>query len=441
MFAQLGIPTYGIRACAKVRDDHEQLTRTAQELLTINLVTSFIAYIVLGVVLFSVPKFFEDRMLYIIISLNILFSALGMEWLYKALEQYTYITIRSVIFKLISVLGMFFLIHSKEDYTIYGAMTVIAGSASYICNFLNINKYISLKKIGKYDYVRHLKPVFVFFAMACAVSVYIHLDTVMLGFMTNDTEVGYYSAAVKIRGVVLSVVTSAGTVLLPRVSYYIERGLFEKFRLVCKKALYFVTLSAIPMTVYFIIYAADGIYFLSGVEYEGSILPMKIIMPTVVLAGFSNITGIQMLVPLGKEKNVLYSEMTGAVVDLLLNAVLIPIYGAIGAAIGTLIAEVSVLLVQGMSLKKMVSEIAMTIPYWKILLSCISGSIASMLFCSVLQKIFSELILIQFEFGHFIRLAASSTVFFAVYTLCLLILKDSLTWEILATVKGKFKRS
>lgn len=100
MIAQLGIPTYGIRACAKVRDNRIELTRTAHELLFINLFMNVISYIALGVVLFTVPRLFEDRSLYIIISSTILLTSIGMEWLYKALEQYTYITIRSIILKL-----------------------------------------------------------------------------------------------------------------------------------------------------------------------------------------------------------------------------------------------------------------------------------------------------------------------------------------------------
>ena len=193
MFAQLGIPTYGIRACAKVRDDRNELSKVAQELLLINIIMSIISYVVLFVLLFSVPKFRCEKELYVVLSFSIILTAIGMEWLYKALEQYTYITVRSVIFKFIALIGMFFLIHKQTDYIVYGGITIFAASASNILNLINAHKYIYLKPIGNYNFRRHLKPVLVFFAMSCATVIYTNLDTVMLGFMATDTDVVYYN--------------------------------------------------------------------------------------------------------------------------------------------------------------------------------------------------------------------------------------------------------
>ena len=199
MFAQLGIPTYGIRACAKVRDNREELSKVAQELLLINIIMSVISYIILFILLLFVPKFRCEKTLYVILSFTIILTAIGMEWLYKALEQYTYITVRSVIFKCIALIAMFLLIHKQEDYVVYGAITIFAASASNVLNLINVHKYIDLKPIRNYNFKRHLKPVLIFFAMSCATTIYTNLDTVMLGFMTTDTEVGYYNAAVKIK--------------------------------------------------------------------------------------------------------------------------------------------------------------------------------------------------------------------------------------------------
>ena len=213
MFAQLGIPTYGIRACAKVRDNREELSKVAQELLIINIIMSAISYIILFALLSFVPKFRCEKKLYVILSFTIILTAIGMEWLYKALEQYTYITARSVIFKFIALIAMFLLIHEQEDYVVYGAITIFAASASNVLNLINAHKYIELKPIRNYNFKRHLKPVLIFFAMSCATTIYTNLDTVMLGFMTTDAEVGYYNAAVKIKVILVSVVTSLGTVL------------------------------------------------------------------------------------------------------------------------------------------------------------------------------------------------------------------------------------
>lgn len=150
MFAQLGIPTYGIRACAKVRDDKEELTRTTQELVIINFVMSVISYTALAVALMLVPRLREERALYIIVSLTIAFNVIGMEWMYKALEQYTYITIRSIIFKFVALIVMFVFVHQKSDYIFYGAITILAASGSNIFNFINAHKFIDMRPVGKY---------------------------------------------------------------------------------------------------------------------------------------------------------------------------------------------------------------------------------------------------------------------------------------------------
>ena len=418
MIAQLGIPTYGIRACARVRDNRGELTRTAHEILFINIVMSVVSYILLAFALIFIPRLHDDRTLYIITSITILLSAIGMEWLYKALEQYTYITIRSVIFKLIALVGMFLLIHEEKDYVMYGLITIFAGSASNVFNFINVHKYIDLKPIGNYNIKRHMKPVLVFFAMSCATTIYTNLDVVMLGFMKTDADVGYYNAAVKIKTILISIVTSLGTVLLPRSSYYIEHSMMDEFRQVSRKALNFVFLIASPLALYFILYAKNGIYFLAGDNYSPSIVAMQIIMPTLLLIGITNILGIQILVPLGREKTVLVSEIVGAIIDLILNAILIPKYASAGAAIGTLVAEVAVLVVQYIALRKEVRDAFVAIQYWKIVVAMLLGTAAS------------YWVVIVLHLSDFLTIIVTGILFFAVYLEFLLLFKEPLTVQL-----------
>jgi O-antigen/teichoic acid export membrane protein len=435
MFAQLGIPTYGVRACACVRDNKEKLSRTVQELLMINLIMGAITYVVLGVALFTVPRLFEERTLYLIISSTILLNALGIEWMYRALEQYTYITLRSVVFKFVAVIAMFVLVHKQSDYVIYGAISIFAASASNLLNFFNAHKYISIKPVGGYDLRRHLKAVGIFFAMSCATTIYTNLDTVMLGFMTNDVEVGYYNAAVKIKVILVSIVTSLGTVLLPRCSYYVEHGLIKEFRRISAKALNFVVLVSVPLVVYFILFAKDSIFFLSGDAYAGSVMPMKIIMPTLTMIGITNILGLQILVPLGKEKQVLYSEIAGAVADLVLNALLIPKFASSGAAVGTLVAEAVVLLVQMYALKDKVFEAFCKIHYLRVLLGVLAGTAVSMLAMQLpILSIFGQ------QQRYFVIVLVTAICFFGGYGIVLLAFKEPLAIELVSYVTNFVKK-
>ncbi len=426
MFAQLGIPTYGIRACAKVRDDRRELTRVTHELLTINLITCAISYIVLAIAIIFVPKLQEEKNLLIVISMNIILSAIGMEWLYKALEQYTYITVRSIIFKFVALIAMFLLVHEQSDYVIYGGITILAASASNVFNLINAHRYIDLKPVRGYDLKKHLKPVLVFFAMACAATVYNNLDVVMLGFMKTDADVGYYHAAVRIKIILTSIVTSLGTVLLPRASYYIEQGMTDEFYRIARKALHFVLLFATPLMIYFIIYAREGVLLLSGNAFEGAVVPMQIIMPTMLLVGITNVLGIQILVPLGKEKIVLYSEIAGAVTDIILNAILIPIYASAGAAVGTLAAEFVVLIVQYYYLRQYADGLFSEVRYHYLLIALAMGVVASM-WPRMLHQ------------GYFVTLVISSACFFGVYGSILLIMKEQMVSDLLWQFSRRIK--
>lgn len=424
MFAQLGIPTYGIRACARVRDNKAELTKTVQEIFLINMVTAAIVYAIFFGALFTVPRLQEDKTLFIIVSSTIIFNAIGIEWLYKALEQYTYITIRSLIFKLVAVIAMFLLVRAESDYVVYGAISIFAASASNLFNFFHAHKFISLRPVGHYHFGDHLKAILVFFAMSCATTVYTNLDTAMLGFMATNDDVGYYNAAVKIKTILVSIVTSLGTVLLPRASYYVERGMKDELMRICQKAMNFVLLISLPLMLYFTLFARQGIYFLSGDAYEGSVLPMQVIMPTLFFIGMTNVLGMQILVPLGKEKAVLVSEIAGAVVDLILNALLIPRFTSVGAAIGTLVAELVVWIVQCIALRGQCRQIYGNIRIGAILLALAAGSL-------------SCIWVLRMNFSSFVALVVSAVLFFGVYGLLLILCKEPLVLTLIGQVKKK----
>ena len=258
----------------------------------------------------------------------------------------------------------------------------------------------------------------------------------MLGLITSDADVGYYNAAVKIRTVLLSIVTSIGTVLLPRVSYYIEQGYLNEFRRVSKKSLHLILLMSIPLTVYFIIFAKEGINFLSGPAFEKSILPMRVIMPTLVIVGITNVTGIQILIPQGRENIVLYSEIAGAITDLCLNLFFIPKYASVGAALGTLVAEFVVLIVQFIALRKEIVFITNSIPYFKILLSVILASLVSVVIRYEFEICFYDIIKAKYELGYFLEILVFGTIFFGIYLSLLVIMKDKILLEFKDNMKN-----
>ena len=353
-------------------------------------------------------------------------NVFGVSWLYSALEQYAYITVCSLTFKVISIVMMFAWVKNPGDYIIYGAITVFASAGSYVLNFINLHKYVTLRKKGSYNFKRHLKPIGIFFAMSAATSVYTNLDVVMIQFIKDETEVGYYNAAIKVKTILVSLITSLGTVLLPRLSFYVKQKDQDAFQKTIVKAFNFVFILASSVMVYFMIFARETILTLSGSEYLPSILPMILLMPTVLFIGLSNITGIQILTPLGREKEVLISIVCGAVVDFVLNLILIAKYGAAGAAFATLLAELVVLVVQCVYLKDTLSKVVGQISLGKTLAALTAAGIVG----GVLKM--------QLDMPSFVVICITAVAFYGVFGIVLLLQKEPFVMEMWDMVKNMF---
>ncbi|HEM2866426.1 TPA: flippase, partial [Streptococcus suis] len=348
--------------------------------------------------------------------------------LYRSLERYSYITIRSIVFKFLSVILMFLLVKTSEDYVVYGAISVVAAVGSNLLNFINLRKIVSWRPLKELDIFQHLKPTLTFFLLTVSTTIYLNVDTTMLGFIKGSEEVGYYSAAVKVKQILVSVVTSLGAVLLPRLSYYYEQGKMEEFERLTQKALNFVFLISLPLVIYFILVSEQAILFLSGESFLPAILPMQLIMPTVLFIGLSNLMGIQILVPINREKLVVYSTIAGAVVDILVNIFAIPLLGASGAAIAGTIAECSVVIVQFYFLKEFILPILKKIHFSKILISLLVST------ASIVG------LLMFLHVNVFWTLVVSASIYFALYGIVLFFQKEEFIIEIWNMVLSKVRK-
>lgn len=412
IFAELGIPVYGIRACARVRNDRKALTQTAYEILIINSLSCLAVYAVLAICLLVVPRFAEDRILILIMSSSIILNAVGAEWLYKALEKYQYITVRSVIFMTLETAAVFALIHASSDYVIYGFLTISAAAASNIVNLLNLHKYIDNRTGSRPVLRKHLPGMMTLFALAAATTIYTNLDLVLLDFMKGNVEAGYYGVSVKIKLVMVNLITSVSAVLLPRISYMAGSGDQEIYSLL-RKTMGGIIAVSVPAACFFTAFADKCIMVIAGSGFAGSVLPMRILMPAIVLIGISNVTGMHLLVPTGREKAVTRAAWIGAVSDLALNAVLIPRYASAGAASATLTAE---LLVMICLLKSAGPDAGRIVPVRFILYVTIASAIA----------LPAGLMIKHIISGDIVMLLTAAVCFFVVYCVVMLILRKML---------------
>ena len=345
LIATLGISVYGIREAAKMRDDKVRLSKITKELFIINIVSTLFAYILLAFAMLCVPKLSSYRALLCVISATILFTALGLDWLYTAVEDFEYITKRYIFFNALSLVLLFVFVKEQKDYLWYASISVFANVGSNILNFIHSRKYIDFSIVHQLEFKKHLKPVCVLFAMAIAIKVYTVLDTTMLGFLCNDWQVGIYTAAIKIDKIILSLVVAACAVLLPRLSYYSENDV-EKFNKLAYKGLDILLMVSVPCCIGLFLLSYHIIMLLSGEHYIESVPVMRIMNPIILIIGMSNFIGMQLFMPLRKERYTLYSVVCGAVFNFILNLILIPRYQALGAAISTLCAEAVVTGVQ-----------------------------------------------------------------------------------------------
>ena len=352
LLASMGVSTYGVRECARVRDDSAALRRTTAELLLLQCLMTLVSVLLLLAAVLVVPRLWENRLLFLIQGGLLLFHALDTEWFFAAEERYAFLTVRSFAVKLAAVVLILLFVRRPEDYRLYALITAATAVLGYLWNLLGARSMLRGNG-SKLQPLRHLRASSVFFLQAAAVTIYTGLDSVLLGFMTGDAAVGAYDAAAKIRAVLVMIIASLCGVLLPRFSYYLNTKQEERFRQGILRSGSIVFLVTLPLMTYFLLMGESCLTVLYGGVSTDTLWSLRLLTPTVFLVGCSNTTGIQLLTPMGKERTVMFSAVVGAVVDLAADLLLIPPLGAVGAALGTLIAEAAVLAVQAIAVRKL----------------------------------------------------------------------------------------
>ncbi len=337
----LGIPLYAVREIARIRDNKELRSRTTIEILLLHAILTLVGYIVVFILAKTVAKIEIDASLFFLLSTTLFFNTIGVAWFYQAIEDFKYITLRSLFVRILSLVALFIFVKTKQDLFYYAGILVIGTVGNNIFNFFRLRKYIKLSKgeFKRLNLLRHLIPALKIFILNLVISIYVNLDSVMLGFLKNEESVGYYAAATRLTKAILGIVSSLGAVLLPRFSNMITNGQKEEFQLLANKAASFTIALSLPMSVGLIFMAGPIIHIFCGNGFEPSILTLKLVAPIVLFIGLSGIIGMQILYPQGREKYVIISTMVGACINLLINYLLIPQYGQYGAALGTVIAE------------------------------------------------------------------------------------------------------
>lgn len=343
LFTCLGIPMYALREVARVRNDMKLMSRTVCEVLLLHSLLTFLGFVAVAILCFAVPEIREDVPLFLILSLTILFTALGCDWFYSGIEDFLYITVRGLVVKVLSVVLLFLLVKSPDDLLWYGFIIVFGSLGGNIFNFFRLRKYIKWRNIdfSTLQIMRHLKPSLKMFSFGVVTSIYLQLNPVLLGFMKGAVEVGYFAAATKLTGMVAKILGCLGTVMIPRASHLIAENKMQEFKGLLQKSYDFTLAMSLPLTIGLIVCAPIIIDVFCGDEFRPATLTSQIVALNLLMVGISNVFGIQALFPLGKINIVTTCCVVGAVADIILNIILVPLFSYEGTAVAYAGAEVA----------------------------------------------------------------------------------------------------
>lgn len=344
LFALLGIPMYGIREVAKLRDDKNKLNDFVSEVFSATVITTFFCSILFVLSVVCVSQLNRNILIFLIAGVVLYTSPFRIDWFFSGKEEFGFITLRSLLIKTISVFCLFAFVREKDDLFIYTIIFVCSFVVNEIWNFIRLRNtgirlYFTLRGI------RHIKSSMTLFSAVVAASIYTYLDSIMLGFLTDYSQVGFYNSATHISKSLLPIVTSLAVVALPRLSYYLKDEKWDEINALVEKSVSVTAFLCFPITFAVIAIAPEFIPLFYGPLFSSAILPLQIIIGVVIAIGFSNLLGVQILAGLGHDKLLLIMTLVGAIVNFSLNVVLIPSYGAIGAAIASVLAEFIVMFV------------------------------------------------------------------------------------------------
>lgn len=350
LFTLLGVNNYGNRSIAKVRDNKEKLSKTFWSIYILQFIMGSLMIIMYLMYIFIWNTTYRNIAL--IECLFVVSAMLDINWMFFGLEEFKKTITRNTFIKVGNVLLIFLFVKSKSDLWKYTLIMAGMTCLSQLILWGFLKQKINLVKISFNDIKQHIKPNLILFIPVIAVSLYKMMDKIMLGFLTNVTEVGFYENAEKIISIPITLITALGTVMLPRMSNIIANGENNKANSYIAKSISFVMFMSLAMCFGLIGIGYDFAPLYFGDEFQKTGILIEMLAVTLPFLSFANVIRTQYLIPREKDKIYIISVSLGAIINFVLNFLLIPKLESIGACIGTIAAEISVMMYQTISVRK-----------------------------------------------------------------------------------------
>lgn len=428
LFASLGVSTYAIRECSKIRNNKKKLEEVSSQIFSINIITMFISYVGLFFSIFFINKLEDYKLLIIVFSFTIFFNIVGMDWMNTAFEDFKYITIRAVVFQIISLVLLLVFVKKPEDYIIYAIITVISSTGASICNIFYRRKYCKIRFTFKTNWKKHFPPIVLLFVMILVQTVFSNSDIIMLGMMKNDYQVGLYSTAVRIYNILNQLLAAILWVMLPRLSLFYAEKQYNEINQLLNKNLQFMIGLGLPIISGVCLTSKEILLILGGDKYLGA-APLLVLLMIALFFSLlgGNFLGNMIMLPSKREKQYLYACIVAAVANIILNYIFIPKYGSYAAALTTIVAHIIILVMLCPCVKKIIRIESLG----KIFIAPVFGCVSLSIWCIIIKKIVSSMWI------SFVMSVAGSIV---IYAVVLYLFKYKLYIEILQQLLEKVKK-
>lgn len=342
ILSALGMGTVGIREIARNKGNKANLQRTFSQLFTINTISTTIALVVVLIAMHTVPKLQENYELMWIGVLKLVFNYLLIEWFFKGLEDFKYVTNRTIFVRCLYVLSVFIFVRTTNDVSTYYFLTSATIIVNAIINLIYARRFIKFKLC--FSSLKALtKSVCTLGVYNILTSLYTTFNVAYLGFVSSETQVGYYTTSTKIHTIILMAFTAVTGVMMPRIASILAEKRYDEYKRLIKKSIFILLLFAIPSVIAIEFFAPTIINIIAGSGYSGSIIPLRIIAPLVLIIGVEQVLITQSLMPMRKDKAVLINSIVGAILGISANFILVPSFASVGSAIAWLLSEVSVM--------------------------------------------------------------------------------------------------
>lgn len=396
LFGMVGITLYGNREIAYVRDNPKKLKETFFSIYVLQLITTTIS-LLLFALFFIYLNHQEYCVLYAVQGITILAALFDISWLFMGLEQFKKTVIRNTLVKLVSLISIFIFVKQPTDIIVYTAILSLSNLIGNLTFWVYMPKIFTLKNIQVTKISIHFKASLALFIPQIAIQIYVLLDRTLLGVLSNTVEVGYYENSQKIVKIILTLATAIGTVMMPKIANTVSSGDLDRVKYYIRNSFFFVSALSFPLMFGLMGIARQLSPWFFTDQFEG-IDTLLIISSSIILAiSWSNVIGTQLLIPLNKIKEFTVSVTVGAVINLILNLMILKYLGSVGACISTIIAEFAVTGVQlyfirrFINIKQLIASSLIFLPpsiLMYFLVSYIGGRMEATMVTNLVQVIF-----------------------------------------------------